>query len=39
MKNEGMVEITNPSSILITERNDNPAGSVIVASMEEQDHF
>ena len=34
MKNEGMVEITNPSSILITERNDNPAGSVIVASME-----
>ena len=34
MKNEGMVEITNPSSILITERDDNPAGSVIVASME-----
>ena len=34
MKNEGMLEITNPSSILITERNDNPAGSVIVASME-----
>lgn len=34
MKNEGMVEITNPSSILISERNDNPAGSVIVASME-----
>ena len=34
MKNEGMVEIINPSSILISERNDNPAGSVIVASME-----
>ena len=34
MKNEGMTEITNPSSILISERNDNPAGSVIVASME-----
>ncbi len=34
MKNEGMVEIANPSSILISERNDNPAGSVIVASME-----
>ncbi len=34
MKNEGMVEITNPSSILITEREDNPAGSVIVASIE-----
>lgn len=34
MKNEGMVEITNPSSILITQRDDTPAGSVIVASME-----
>ena len=34
MKNEGMVEITNPSSILISDREDNPAGSVIVASME-----
>ena len=34
MKNEGMVEITNPSSILISEREDNPSGSVIVASME-----
>ncbi len=34
MKNEGMVEITNPSSILISEREDNPAGSVVVASME-----
>ena len=34
MKNEGMVEITNPSSILISERDDNPAGSIIVASIE-----
>ena len=34
MRNEGMVEITNPSSILISERDDNPAGSVIVASLE-----
>ncbi len=34
MKNEGMVEITNPSSILISEREDNPTGSVVVASME-----
>ena len=34
MQNEGMVEIKNPSSILISEREDNPAGSVIVASME-----
>ena len=34
MQNEGMVEITNPSSVLISERADNPAGSVIVASME-----
>jgi len=34
MQSEGMVEITNPSSILISEREDNPSGSVIVASME-----
>lgn len=34
MNNEGMVEITNPSSILISQRDDNPAGSIIVASME-----
>ena len=34
MKNEGMVEIDNPSSILISEREDNPSGSVIVASLE-----
>ena len=34
MRNEGMTEITNPSSILISERDDNPSGSVIVASIE-----
>ncbi len=34
MQNEGMIEITNPSSILISDREDNPPGSVIVASME-----
>lgn len=34
MQNEGMVEIKNPSGILISEREDNPSGSVIVASME-----
>ena len=34
MQSEGMVEITNPSSVLISEREDNPAGSIIVASME-----
>ena len=34
MQNEGMVEIKNPSTILISDRVDNPPGSVIVASME-----
>ena len=34
MRNEGMVEIKNPSQILISEREDNPPGSIIVASME-----
>ena len=34
MKNEGMCEISNPSSILISEREDNPPGSVIVATIE-----
>ena len=34
MQNEGMVEISNPSSVLLTDREDNPAGSVIVASLE-----
>ncbi len=34
MQQEGMTEILNPSSILISEREDNPAGSVVVASVE-----
>ena len=34
MQDKGMTEITNPSSILISEREDNPAGSIIVATME-----
>ena len=34
MKNEGLVEIDNPSSVLISEREDNPPGSIIVASLE-----
>ncbi len=34
MREEGMCEITNPSEILISEREDNPSGSCIVASME-----
>jgi len=34
MKEEGMCEITNPSDVLISEREDNPAGSCIVSSME-----
>lgn len=34
MQDKGMVEIDNPSSILISERDGNPSGSIIVASME-----
>ena len=34
MQNEGMVEIKNPSQILISEREEEPPGSIIVASME-----
>ncbi len=34
MREEGMCEILNPSDILISERDDNPAGSCIVSSME-----
>lgn len=34
MQEKGMMEITNPSSILISEREDNPPGSIVVASME-----
>ncbi|MCI8655426.1 MAG: DNA repair protein RadA [Clostridia bacterium] len=34
MKQEGMCEITNPSEVLISERDDNPAGSCIISTME-----
>ena len=34
MKEEGMTEILNPSDILISEREDNPAGSCIVSCIE-----
>ena len=34
MQNEGLVEITNPSALLISERDGNPCGSVIVVSQE-----
>ena len=34
MKSEGLCEILDPSDILISERDGNPSGSCIVASME-----
>lgn len=34
MQEKGMVEITNPSDILISEKEENPSGSCIVSSME-----
>ena len=34
MRGEGMCEISNPSDVLISEREDNPAGSCIVSCME-----
>ena len=34
MKEEGMVEITNPSEILISENEGNPSGSCIVSTIE-----
>ena len=34
MKEEGMCEIQNPSNVLISEREDNTAGSCIVSCME-----
>ena len=34
MQAEGLVEITDPSKVLISEREENPSGSVVVASME-----
>ena len=34
MREEGMVEVTNPSEILISERDGNPSGSLVIATME-----
>lgn len=34
MQNEGMIEVTDPSKVLISDREETPSGSVIVASME-----
>ena len=34
MKDIGMCEIDNPSSVLLSERNENASGSIVVASME-----
>jgi len=34
MQNEGLVEITNPSQLLISEKDGNPPGSAIVVSLE-----
>ena len=34
MKNEGMCEIENPSEVLLSEREDNPPGAIVVASIE-----
>ena len=34
MRDSGMCEITNPSSVLLSEREENPPGSVVVASIE-----
>lgn len=34
MQNEGLVEITNPSELLISERDQNTTGSAIVVSIE-----
>jgi len=34
MRSEGMVEIKNPSNMLLSEREGNPSGSVVVATLE-----
>ena len=34
MKGEGLCEIENPSEILISEREDNPSGSCVIATIE-----
>ena len=34
MGQQGLIEITDPSKVLISEREENPSGSVIIATME-----
>lgn len=34
MQDKGMQEIKNPSSVLLSDRDENPAGTIVVASME-----
>lgn len=34
MQDKGMTEIQNPSSVLLREREENPSGSIVVASIE-----
>jgi DNA repair protein RadA/Sms len=34
MKDEGLMEVTNPSAVFLSERPDNAPGSVVTASME-----
>lgn len=34
MKEEGMTEVSNPSELLISDREGNPSGSVIIAALE-----
>ncbi len=34
MQDKGMTEIDNPSSVLLGERDENPPGSIVVASIE-----
>ena len=34
MQSQGLTEITDPSKVLISERDENPSGSIIIASME-----
>lgn len=34
MQDKGLVEVSNPSSILLSQRDENPAGSIVTASIE-----
>ncbi len=34
MQEKGLTEVSNPSSILLSERDENPAGSIVTASIE-----